>query len=288
MTVSVDANQVRQDQQGEWTAAAPGWTRYVDEIRRPAQPITARLIEYTGIRRGQHVLDLACGVGDPALSIARLVGPEGSVLGVDVTTAMVEGARAHAEAEELTNARFRTIDSELEPGVPDAAFDAVTCRHGLMYMPDPSAAVAAWVKALKPGGRLAVSSWGSPDQVPFFTTALGILARHIELPPPDPSAPGPFALPSTERLRDVLQSAGMVDVETAAFDTPVYEAESAAEWWDLLSATGGPLVMLLASLPPSKREEIREDAIKTATELFPAGPVSLGGRALVAGGVKPA
>lgn len=155
-----------------------------------------------------------------------------------------------------------------------------------MYMPEPVAALRTLHTALKPAGRVAISTWGPPERCPFFGVAVQIVMRHIEVPPPDPSAPGPFALHTAEVLATILEAAGFTSVETVAFETSVLEAENPAAYWDLICEVAGPLVPLMASLPIEVRQAIRDDAIKTYGELSPGGPVKLGGECLVAAGIK--
>ncbi len=280
------AEQVRHQQREEWSAAAPGWQTRRAEVSQPTIPITERLLAMAGITSGQRVLDLACGNGDPSFTIAKRVGPHGYVVGLDITEPMVRSAQAWAKEHGLTNVEYRVVSNELEPGVPDASFDAATCRHGLMYMPEPVATLRTLYQALKPGGRVAISTWGPPERCPFFSLAMQIVMRHIELPSPDPGAPGPFALPTPEILTAILEAAGFTNVEVVAFETSVLEAESPAAYWDLLCEVAGPLVPLMASLPTEARQALRDDAIKTYGVLSQDGPVKLGGEYLVAAGIK--
>jgi len=280
------AEQVRHQQREEWSAAAPGWQTRRAEVSQPTIPITERLLAMAGITSGQRVLDLACGNGDPSFTIAKRVGPHGYVVGLDITEPMVRSAQAWAKEHGLTNVEYRVVSNELDPGVPDASFDAATCRHGLMYMPEPVAALRTLHQALKPGGRVAISTWGPPERCPFFSLAMQIVMRHIELPSPDPGAPGPFALPTPEILTAILEAAGFTNVEVVAFETSVLEAESPAAYWDLLCEVAGPLVPLMASLPTEARQALRDDAIKTYGVLSQDGPVQLGGEYLVAAGIK--
>jgi SAM-dependent methyltransferase len=280
------AEQVRHQQREEWSAAAPGWQARRDDVSQPTISITKRLLAMAGISSGQRVLDLACGNGDPSFTIAQRVGALGYVVGLDITEPMVRNAQAWAKQHDLTNVEYRIILNELELGVPEASFDVTTCRHGLMYMPEPVAALRTLHTALKPAGRVALSTWGPPERCPFFGIAIQIVMRHVELPPPDPSAPGPFALHTTEMLTTILEAAGFTSVETAAFETSALEAESPEAFWDLICEVAGPLVPLMASLPIQVRQAIRDDAIKTYGELSPEGPVKLGGECLVATGIK--
>jgi len=280
------AEQVRHQQREEWSAAAPGWQTRRAEVSQPTIPITERLLAMADITSGQRVLDLACGNGDPSFTIAKRVGPDGYVVGLDITEPMVRNAQAWAKQHGLTNVEYRIIPNELELGVPEASFDVATCRHGLMYMPEPVAALRTLHKALKPAGRVAISTWGPPERCPFFGVAVQIVMRHIEVPPPDPSAPGPFALHTPEMLTSILEAAGFTNVEAAAFETSVLEADSPAAYWDLICEVAGPLVPLMASLPTEVRQALRDDAIKTYGVLSQDGPVKLGGEYLVAAGIK--
>jgi SAM-dependent methyltransferase len=280
------AEQVRHQQREEWSAAAPSWQARRDDVSQPTTSITERLLAMAGITSGQRVLDLACGNGDPSFTIAQRVGPDGNVVGLDITEPMVRNAQAWAKQHGLTNVEYRIIPNELELGVPEASFDIATCRHGLMYMPEPVAVLRTIHTALKPAGRVALSTWGPAERCPFFGIAVQIMMRHIEVPPPDPSAPGPFALHTPEMLTNILEAAGFTSVEAVAFESSVLEAESPAAYWDLICEVAGPLVPLMASLPIEVRQAIRDDAIKTYGELSPDGPVKLGGEYLVAAGIK--
>ncbi len=252
----------------------------------PTSAITENMLAMARIRSGDRFLDLACGVGDPAFAIAERVGPGGSVLGLDLSPEMVEAARAWAEQHNVRNAEFREIPSELDLGVPESSFDAATCRLGLMFMPDPVAALRAVRAAIRPGGRVVVSTWGPPERNPHFALPLEIVRRHTDLPPEEPGTPGLFALPTPDRLASTLTAAGFAAVEATAFETPVVEAKDAGSYWYGVTAMMAPLVPALGSLDEGQLQAVREDAIATIGELFPDGPVEMSGEAVVTAGVK--
>src|SRR6185295_19565413 len=113
--------------------------------------------------RGERVLDVACGTGLVTLEAARAVGPEGCVLGTDISDQMVEAARRRAEREGLSNVTFKRMDAE-KLALPDAGFDVAFCALGLMYFPDPLRAVREMRRVLRPGGRLALAVWGESSR----------------------------------------------------------------------------------------------------------------------------
>lgn len=142
-----------------------GWDRAVDAYARhwrgPLAHVQARLLALAAPAAGERVLDVACGTGDLALGAAVAVGPQGAVLGVDLSGAMVQAAQARAEGlgPSLGRAEFRPMDAE-SLDLPGASFDLVTCSLGLMYVPDPAAAVREMRRVLRPGGRVALAVWG--------------------------------------------------------------------------------------------------------------------------------
>jgi SAM-dependent methyltransferase len=283
-TPEPNANDVRARQREEWTAAAKGWAEDRVAIGETASPVTLRLIELARIRIGDAVLDMACGAGDPTFAIARLVGESGRVVGLDVTRTMIEHADAAARELGVRNVEFRTIDDECDPAVELGAFDAVTCRHGLMYMPSPIAATRAWRSALRAGGCIAVSTWAS---LPLLQFVLDVIGRHAPIPESDPVGPGVHALQSPQALTAVLQGGGYEQITVETLRTPVFEGLEPEQWWDLMARSAGPLVILLASLPEETRQAIRADGLLALRRRHPSGIVAEFGDALLASGVNP-
>ncbi len=281
---SHDPQETRERQRTQWSAAAEGWLGDLEDIRGATHPVTEALIAGTRVRAGDAVLDIACGGGDPALTIARIVGDRGRVVGVDIVAAMVDGARAAAQREGLHNVEFRTIDDECDPGVEPGSFDAVTCRFGLMFMADPVAAARAWRQALKAGGRVAVSTWEAFAAIPFVFEIAG---RHATLPPFDPAAPGILAIPSRDKLAQILRDAGFADVSVDAVKTSVFGLATPENWWDVMARSAGPVVILMRSLPQATRDAIRADGIEALHERHPSGTVDEVGIALVASATNP-
>ena len=118
-----------------------------------------KTVERLDLKRGARVLDVCCGSGASAIPAALAVGSEGSVLGIDLAERLLASARAKAKVQELKNVEFR-IGDMLNLGLPEASFDAVVCVFGIFFVPDMTAAVRALWKLVKPGGKLAITTWG--------------------------------------------------------------------------------------------------------------------------------
>ena len=273
---------VRARQRYEWSAASQGWAAADEDFAEPS-PVTQALIELGKISAGNSVLDVACGTGDPAFAIARVVGRGGRVVGLDITPSMIAAADALARTRRAENVEFRAIADERSIGVAAGTFDAVTCRYGLMYMPDPVAAARTWRHAIRPGGRIAVSTWAS---LPFVNFVLSIVARHASVPDRVLGRPGIFALSTPALLSDVLRSAGYTSVEVRTLNVPSFEELPAEAWWDMMARTAGPLVTVLKALPPSTYAQVRRDGIRALEERHPGGAVAERGDALLAAGTN--
>jgi SAM-dependent methyltransferase len=281
---SYDVQETRDRQRTQWSAAAEGWLDDRKEFSSATHPVTDAIVANARIRAGDAVLDVACGGGDPALAIAEIVGPGGRVVGVDIVSAMVDGARAEAERTGAQNVTFRAIDDECDPGVEPGTFDAVTSRFGLMFMGDPVRAARAWRAALKPGGRIAVSTWETFPAIPFV---LGVIGVHATLPPVDPDAPGIFGISSREKLASILRDAGFANISIEVVRTPVFGTATPEVWWEVMTRSAGPIVMLMRSLPEVTRDAIRTDGIRALHERHPSGAVEEFGDALVGSATNP-
>jgi ubiquinone/menaquinone biosynthesis C-methylase UbiE len=144
--------------------------KHEKDILRSMAPVSDQLISSAGITSGQMVLDVATGTGEPALTIAKIVGPAGKVSGVDLSPEMLQIAKQRAASQGLTNVVFQAVEDESLSMFQDNTFDSVVCRNGLMFMPDPVKALKAFRRVLKPGGKASVTVWGSPDKAPVMDT----------------------------------------------------------------------------------------------------------------------
>src|SRR5882724_1299093 len=149
-----------------WSAVAEAWDANVDHVDEHSVAATAALLDHLAVRQGEAVLELAAGPGSLGATWSDLVGPMGSVVVSDIAPAMVEVARRRAAG--LGNVEASVIDASAIHR-PDASFDVVACRMGLMFTPAPADALAEILRVLRPGGRFAALTWGAMDRNPWMT-----------------------------------------------------------------------------------------------------------------------
>ena len=203
---AVDPGDFREAQHKHWDSAAVGWMAWSEFNDRADRHISERLVALAGVQTGSRVLDVAAGYGEPALTAARRVGPEGRVVATDISAEMLAFARERAVAAGLGNLEFMQSDAG-SLDVPRASFDAAVSRWGIIFEPDAEAAAGRIRRFLKPGSRMAISSWGEPDQVPFLSIPMRTTMARLNVPRLRPEHPdpcrGPRPLPSARCSKEV-------------------------------------------------------------------------------------
>jgi SAM-dependent methyltransferase len=276
----MDNEALKSNQLETWTAVAPGWKKHDVRLASLTQPVTQRMIQ--NLAPGQRVLDIACGTGEPAIPAAERVGPSGRVLAVDFVEDMVATAREKAARRGLTNIEFRVVDGE-RLDVPGAAFDAVTMRWGLMFMPDPPACLTRALQALTKGAEIALTCWAGPEKNPWASIPIRVLQRHLEIPMPPPGAPGLFAFADAARLRATVEAAGFASVAVEELQLTMSDFDNGADYFDFTMELAGPIAMLFRQLPEDKQPAVRRE-IEQEAERSAGGRVHLMGVTWVATG----
>ncbi|HVE45688.1 MAG TPA: class I SAM-dependent methyltransferase [Acidimicrobiales bacterium] len=195
------------------------WTEHAERYESAGQRLWDVFLERRPIKSGDSVLDIGCGTGQSTRQAARLAAP-GQVLGVDLSSRMLEYARRRSEEEGLTNVRFEQTDAQVHP-FEEAAFDVAISSFGGMFFADPFAAFANIGRALKPGGRLAMLAWQEMANNEWLNVVRAALAAGRTLPQPPPSAPGPFGLADPAHVRRVLDEAGFDQINLQAVEEPL-------------------------------------------------------------------
>jgi ubiquinone/menaquinone biosynthesis C-methylase UbiE len=254
----------------DWQSVAQGWRRWEPMFQSFSWPLALRMAAVAEVGSGQRVLDVGCGIGDPTLQVAVLVGPHGRVLGLDIAEGMVAIARERAAALGLSHAEFR-VDDVTTAALPEAEFDVVLGRWSLIYLEDVPRVLERLRSALVPGGRIAATAWAPPDVNPWFTVPQEALARVRPVPRQDPALPGVFHLSTDGALARALVGAGFqaVGQERVVLSQP---ARDGAEFWRMMTDTGGPLAPFIEELSSTEVGQVAAD-VAARLERYRAGDV---------------
>jgi SAM-dependent methyltransferase len=260
----------REQLRHEWTSdeTIAAWKKWHVRLADFTSGVTQALLETAQLRSGMNVLDLASGVGDPALSEAVAVAPGGRVTATDLNPAMLAFIEEQARHRKISNINFREASAESLP-FPDGTFDALTCRFGVMFFPDLKQSLRECLRVLKPKSRATFVAWGRREQ-PFFACTGGILMKHIELPKPDPDAPNIAMFGEADRLRRALDSAGFAEAREKVRTVEGRWRGSVDEYWEQFREVAAPFRVILEKLShESKSQAI--DEIKSALRKFQRG-----------------
>ncbi len=200
------------DQIDYWNSeAAKKWVAFEETIDQVFGPVTRRLLERAAPKAGERVLEVGCGGGVTTMAIARRVGAEGGVLGIDVSEPLLARAKARREAERLEQIDYLLADAQTHAFEAER-FDLLASRFGVMFFADPVAAFANMARALRPGGRLAFACWPEMAMNPWFSVPRAVAIKRLGEPTPQPPrAPGPMAFADQDYLLSILTDAGFVD-----------------------------------------------------------------------------
>lgn len=248
----------------EWTAAAAGWQKWLPALEADdaGAAVTRVLLEQAHVQRGDAVLDVGSGYGEPGLTAATAVGPDGHVTCLDISGDMLAYAETRARGAGLSNVSFVEADIEALELAP-ASLDVVLSRAAIMYASNPLETLRDLHTALRPGGRLAVAVWATPDKV-AFATPVAVMIETLGIEPPA-AGPGPFALGADGVLEDHVRGAGFTDVVPGTA-LAVYETASAEACTEWVRDVAPPITELIADQP----EPIRQDVWDRVTRAWAA------------------
>jgi ubiquinone/menaquinone biosynthesis C-methylase UbiE len=265
---AIDPVDFRAAQHKNWDAAAVGWMQWSEFNDRADAHISERLVELAGVRSGSRVLDVAAGYGEPALTAARRAGPEGRVVATDISAEMLAFGRQRAAAAGLGNVEFVQSDA-CGLDFPRASFDAAVSRWGIIFEPDAEAAAGRIRAFLKPGARMAISSWGEPDEVPFLSLPMRTTMARLNVPPPPAGTPGPLSRPTPAAIGSLLEGGGFSNVAVEQ-DEVTFAFDSPAHFTAYVRAISAPIRAMIAQHAGEAQEAAWDAITQAATDAWGA------------------
>lgn len=257
----------RSQQCQSWDNVARGWQKWWKTFEKDAQKVNERLVELAEIKQGDRVIDIATGIGEPAITAAKKVGVEGYVLATDISPQMLAIAKERTVSLGLQNiVEFKEVDAEKildlqqQEQQPLSLFAAVLCRWGLMFFPNLASTLTNIYKILSSGGRIAAAVWSEPAKVPKLYTAIDIVTQKLGISSTTayahyPEILSPFSLANINIVNNALVEAGFKDIHTEYLNI-TFEFLSAEDYTDFAKQIIAPIHNLLANETEKRKEEI--------------------------------
>jgi ubiquinone/menaquinone biosynthesis C-methylase UbiE len=274
-----------QDVVKRWTKSAPFWEKHRAIIRQMFAPVTHALVEDAQIASGHTILDIATGPGEPALSLAGVVGSEGKVCGIDPIPGMIEAARRAAAGLDAKNVQFDVAFADRLPFTA-GTFDAVISRFGAMFFPAPADAVREIQRVLKPGRKFAFAVWHFAERNPFHYALSRVVDRHVPSPPPEPDALDAFRFATPGKLRNFLNEAGATEVSERLLRFNIQAPISAEDFWTIRMEMSDSLREKIAGLSSQQFAAVTHELVESLREYSTDKGMSFPAEALIVSGTS--
>ncbi len=278
-----NSEEISNQQRKSWDAFSPGWKKW-DSVNMPfLEPIGAEIIRLIEPKESDIILDLASGTGEPALTIAEIT-KQGKVIAMDISEGMLSIAKEQAALKGIHNLETKVGDASELP-FEKKFFDAVSCRMGFMFFPDIQKALEEIHRVLKPGGRLAISVWGPPQDNFWVTVTMETIQQFMQVPPPPKEEPGMFRCAEPEFMTKHFLEAGFQNLSESTINTAL--ALDAQRYWQMITEVGAPIVAALNKADESLQKEIKAEVLNKIHKKFPEGDPKLPSSARIIVGKTP-
>jgi ubiquinone/menaquinone biosynthesis C-methylase UbiE len=281
--MATQLEQIRDHQQATWDKFSAGWRKWDALVLGWLAPVGMALLDSARLRPDSHVLDIASGTGEPALSAASRC-PQGKVIMTDLAENMLLIAQESAARRGLRNVETRQCDAGALP-FTDNTFDAVTARFGFMFFPDVLATARELTRVAKPSARVCTAVWGAPEKNPWATTIMTTIAKHVEMPVPPPGSPGLFRCAAAGYMAGVFREAGLKNVTEKEIGVPV-QFDSPEEYFTFMNEIAPPVVAGLAKADGPTRAQIEKVVLGLAAQSSVGDKTRFNGSAIVVCGEK--
>jgi len=264
--MNTELTEIRDKQKASWEKFSPGWKKWDEMTMNFLSPYGDEIINLIKPSGSDYVLDIAAGTGEPGLSIAPLLA-DGKVIVTDLSKGMLDVAAEKASTMGIGNLETQLADA-CELPFEDNTFDAVSCRFGLMFVPDMLLAVQEMGRVTKPGGRIATTVWAGPENNFWVSCMMQNIKQHIDMPHPPEGAPGMFRCAQPGLIAGMFEQAGLNNVVENEVSSKM-ECESAQGYWDFMTEVSAPFVEALSHTNSETVEKIRIDVLASMDEKYP-------------------
>jgi ubiquinone/menaquinone biosynthesis C-methylase UbiE len=230
------------------------------------QHVTDAIVAAADVKHDMRILDVACGSGEPAISIATLLNGTGEVIGVDLAQSALQTATERAAQRQLNNVRFQSADAHQLP-FPDNSFDRVTSRLGVMFFDDLPRALLDMHRVLRPSGKAVLLAWGPMDQ-PYFETTIDAVLRAMPGASLPESAKKMFVFGQHGVLAQRMLDAGFSTADEKFSKEPWVWPGTPADVWEYFQEVAVPFAPLLKSIPPEHRGEVDAAVLQAITRYY--------------------
>ena len=262
-----------------WNESA---SAYVD-LMRNLEPFRSEAVLRLNPQPGEHILDMGTGPGEPAMTLARAVGPQGRVTATDLSEKMIEIARHVSEARGIRNADFRVMDcSKLD--FPDSTFDAAICCFGFQIFTNPETAAVQAYRVVKPKGRIVTTVWSTGDKVPFLDVIIAPMLEHAE-PDENGYIPTPYETGGPGEMVAFLEAAGFRKASEHRITRTMRYQDGEAYLNSILKGT--PIGHSLSEEPPEVQEEVLRKTRKNVQRWSTPEGILLPAECVIASATKP-
>ena len=229
--------QINQSTIDHWAQRAQYWIKWSEQLSPGDKGFTQQMLTAIELHVGHELLDLASGPGEPALKAAEIVGPDGLVIATDIIPDMILGLRNRKDAVQFSNLHYAATDMQSLP-FPDARFDRVTCRFGIMFVANPIRALSEMRRVLRPNGRAVLMFWGPKNDTPIFLLNYAVATEVLGLSEPKTDRANRFG--ATGSITDSMKKAGFVEVVESEHRVIKREPEGEPFWRPYFEMTFGP------------------------------------------------
>lgn len=252
--------QIRDQQRATWNQFASGWGKWDAWVMNFLKKSGDKIIDKLELKDSDLVLDVATGTGEPGITIAGIVS-KGKVIGQDLSENMLSIAREHTIVKAISN--YETVNCDISKlPFPDNTFDAVSCRMGFMFFPDMNKASEEIYRVLKPSGKFSAAVWGPADKNFWISSIMAPIKKNLQLPSPDPSAPGMFRCSDASQMIEMFKKSGFQNVQSEEL-TDKGEVESVELYWEYMNDVAAPVVAALKNTDAAIISKIRDEVFQS-------------------------